>query len=116
MVRDMGHKIGSTVGRVEEVDTNEFGVGWGDYLRVRIHVKMNQPLPSGWMLKLRGGSLWIGFKYERNPKFYFSCRLICRGMNGCPQREVRRKHRIEDHQEYGLWLRASSPKRWLENP
>jgi hypothetical protein len=112
---DMAHKIGSTVGKVEEVDTNEFGVGWVEYLRVRIQVKMNQPLPSGWVLKLKGRSLWIGFKYERIPKFYFSCRLIYHGRNGCPWREVRRKHGTKDHQEYRLWLRASSPKRWLEN-
>jgi hypothetical protein len=112
---DMAHKIGSTVGKVEEVDTDEFGVGWVEYLRVRIQVKMNQPLPSGWVLKLKGQSLWIGFKYERIPKFYFSCRLIYHGRNGCPWREVRRKHGTKDHQEYRLWLRASSPKRWLEN-
>jgi hypothetical protein len=36
MGKDVGFQIGSTMGMVEEVDTDEEGVGWGKFLRVRI--------------------------------------------------------------------------------
>ena len=42
--KDLGFQLGSTVGIVEEVDTNEEGVGWGEYLRVLIQVSAVQPL------------------------------------------------------------------------
>lgn len=53
MGRDMGYKLGSTVGEVEEVDTNEDGIGWGQFLRVRIKINIMKPLARGWMLKLK---------------------------------------------------------------
>ena len=32
MCKEMGFWLGATVGEVEEVDTNENGIGWGEYL------------------------------------------------------------------------------------
>jgi hypothetical protein len=32
-----GRRIGSTVGLVEAVDTGKNGIGWGEYLRVKIY-------------------------------------------------------------------------------
>jgi hypothetical protein len=34
MGQELGHKIGSSVGEAEEVETTKDGVGWGKYLRV----------------------------------------------------------------------------------
>ena len=35
MGREIGQKLGETVGFVEEVETNEDEIGWGEYLRVK---------------------------------------------------------------------------------
>ena len=43
--KEMGRKLGETVGTVEEVETNEDGIGWGEYLRVKAHVNFSKPLP-----------------------------------------------------------------------
>jgi hypothetical protein len=32
MGKDIGYQIGSLVGRVEAMDTDEVGVGWGEFL------------------------------------------------------------------------------------
>jgi hypothetical protein len=47
MGREVGFKIGSSVGIVEEVDTDKDGVGWGEYLRVKIQIDLSKPLPRG---------------------------------------------------------------------
>jgi hypothetical protein len=47
MEREVGKKIGATVGIVEEVDMDANGVGWGEYLRVKISVDLSKPLSMG---------------------------------------------------------------------
>jgi hypothetical protein len=38
-----GRRIGATVGEVEEVDVNEHGEGWGEFLRVKIVLDVTPP-------------------------------------------------------------------------
>ena len=40
----MGKRIRASVGMEEEVDVDEDGVGWGEYLRVRIILDLSKPL------------------------------------------------------------------------
>jgi hypothetical protein len=40
MNKEVGTLIGSTMGSVEEVDTNFDGVGWGEFLRVRVSLDL----------------------------------------------------------------------------
>jgi hypothetical protein len=68
MGREMGFKLGSTIGKVEEVKTNDDGVGWGEYLRVRVHLNLFKPIPRGQVLMLKNQSIWVAFQYERVPK------------------------------------------------
>jgi hypothetical protein len=39
--------LGAIVGEVEEVDTNELGIGWGEYVRVRTKINITKPLCTG---------------------------------------------------------------------
>ena len=48
----MGYQIGATVGTVEDVDTDEEGVGWGKFLRVRIRIDVTKPLARGRVINL----------------------------------------------------------------
>lgn len=43
----VGFHIGASMGVVDEVDMDEEGVGWGEYLRVRIKFNLNKPLSRG---------------------------------------------------------------------
>ena len=40
----MGRWLGSWVGKVLNVDVDNKGFGWGEYLRVRIHINFTKPL------------------------------------------------------------------------
>jgi len=50
----MGHQIGKSVGIVEDVETEDDGVGWGTYLRVKIRLDIAKPLARGRVLKMNG--------------------------------------------------------------
>jgi hypothetical protein len=56
MNRGVGSKIGSSMGKVEEVAMAEDDVGWGRYLRIRMVIDLYQPLDRGRSLCLDGDS------------------------------------------------------------
>jgi hypothetical protein len=83
MEKEIGWKIGSSVGTVEEVDVNDEEAGLVEYLRLKISLDISRPLARGRMLHLRTGSTWVGFKYEKLLKFCFQCGVIHHGRFGC---------------------------------
>jgi hypothetical protein len=108
MGREVGLKLGASVGKVEKVDTEKDGVGWGEFLRVKINIDLYKPLCRGRMLKFDGKSTLVGFKYEHLPKFCFHCGVICHGVEGCLKRTNMGNQEVN---QFGLWLRAASPTR-----
>lgn len=110
--KETGRMLGASAGEVEVVDTDGKGVGWGEYLRVKIWMDLSKPLAWGRMLKLQGKTSWIPFQYERLPKFCFHCGVIMHGQMGCPGRSNLRQK--ESSTEFGPWLRAPSPPRRQE--
>lgn len=79
MGKEVGYQIGSTMGTVEEVDTDEEGVGWGKYLRVRIKLDLTKPLAGGRIINLFGKKVLIAFQYEKLPRYCFDCGIIWHG-------------------------------------
>lgn len=61
MCKDVGFQIGASLGTVEEVDTDEEGIGWGEYLRVRIRINVRKPLLRGKTIKVEGRSVKVVF-------------------------------------------------------
>lgn len=114
MGKETGVKLGTMVGRVEEVDTNVEGVGWGEYLRVRLHVNLTKPLVRGRVLKVRDRTIWITFQYEKISWFCIKRGVIRHGCASCPLGGLRKIHDKDADDEFGPWLHASSPKRWLD--
>ncbi|XP_059462835.1 uncharacterized protein LOC132191762 [Corylus avellana] len=112
MGREVGLKLGSSVGRVEEIDTDKDGIGWGKYLRVKVLVDLSKPLPRGRKLKFEGEIHWIVFQYERLPKFCFQCGIISHGPEGCMKRSSLQNQGTTV--EFEPWMRASSMTRRVE--
>ena len=59
-------------------------------------------------MKFDGKSTLVGFKYEHLLKFCFHCGVICHGVEGCLKRIKLRNHEVN---QFGLWLRETSPTR-----
>jgi hypothetical protein len=79
MGNDIGHQIGSTIGWVEEMETDDDGVGWGKFLRVKIRIDLTKPLARGRQLNIEGNFVWIPFQYEHTPRFCLHCRGVFHG-------------------------------------
>ncbi|XP_059451002.1 uncharacterized protein LOC132181786 [Corylus avellana] len=109
MGAEVGKQIGSTVGLVEEVDTDEDGIGWGKFLRVKIRLDLTKPLARGRRLKIEGSSVWINFQYERIPRFCFHCGIVLHGRMGCMKKPG--TSALGSATEYGPWLRVPPPGR-----
>jgi hypothetical protein len=110
MSQKVGFQIGSSVGEVAEVDTDGEGLGWGEYLQIRIKIDISKPLPRGRVLKLQGKTVWVPFKFENLPLFCFHCGLIKHGPVGCLKRSGFRAQGTAT--KFGPWLRVqSSPRR-----
>jgi hypothetical protein len=102
----MGHQIGKSVGIVEDVETEDDGVGWGTYLRVKIRLDIAKPLPRGRVLKINGSDTWVAFQYERLPKFCYHCGVIKHGVAGCLSRKGGIYHGDSSTQQFGCFLRV----------
>jgi hypothetical protein len=109
MSKAIGHRIGATVGEVLEVEVDDEGVGWGEYLRLRIVLDLTKPLSRGRQLRLRDRSLWILFKYEKIPRFCFSCGIIRHGPGGCMNQRGRRALGDAEETQFGKWLSVTPP-------
>ena len=57
----VGHQIGPSMEQVEEVDVDDGGMDWGEYLRVKITLDLQKPLMRGRMLKINGSSTLVTF-------------------------------------------------------
>lgn len=115
MGKETGYRIGAIVGKVEEVDVNDNGVGWGEFLRVRIVLDLSKPLSQGRLLKLKEKSIWVAFQCEKIPKFCFNCGVIRHGNKGCEKLGSRLFQGTEKEPQFGTWLRATSPERRYGN-
>uniref|UniRef100_A0A2N9IT87 RNase H type-1 domain-containing protein n=1 Tax=Fagus sylvatica TaxID=28930 RepID=A0A2N9IT87_FAGSY len=120
MNRDVGEKVGGTLGMVFMVDTDVKGVGWGKSLRVRVQIDVTQPLLCGKKLRLGGKSVWVYFKYERLPLFCYGCGRIWHGGGGCPAHaQMRAKGVVGDdiieHQEDEAERMADTDGGWNSN-
>jgi hypothetical protein len=105
----VGNQIGSSMGQVLEVDVDEGGMGWGEWLRVKVLLDLQKPLLRGRKLKINGSSILITYQYEKLLKFCFRCGAIMHGGTGCPERhDVRAQNATV---QYGPWMRAPSPTR-----
>jgi hypothetical protein len=107
MCQRIGYQLGAAMGEVEDVEMNEDGFGWGEYLRVRIKLDLSKPIPRGHKLKIQGETTWVYFKYERLPRLCFLYGLIQHGGRGCEKRQGPNKQGSET--QFGPWLRVPSP-------
>ena len=75
----VGELIGGWIGKYIRTEVDEDGMAWGQDLRIRVAVRVDQPLLRGVSLKnskeeLEG--MWFDLKYEKIPHFCFMCGVL----------------------------------------
>ncbi|KAF5445531.1 hypothetical protein F2P56_034577 [Juglans regia] len=99
MNKQMGELIGSSMGKVSEVDVQKDGSAWGKCLRVKVECDLRKPVARGRTIAVDGRKIWVPFQYEKLPRLCFSCGRIVHGKDGCKESEG-------SVGQYGVWLRA----------
>lgn len=71
------------MGRIIEMDVEKDGIGWGNCLRVKVEISLCKALARERFINIGAQRLWVYFKYEKLPRFYFDCGWIVHGKGGC---------------------------------
>jgi hypothetical protein len=104
--KEVGNKIGETIGEVEEVDISGEGPGRGCSLRIKVHIDITKPLDKGRALWLNGKMVWVNFRYEKLPHFCFNCGRIFHNKEQCSDQKGPSQENDEAPKRWGTWLRA----------
>ncbi|KAK1692965.1 hypothetical protein QYE76_009662 [Lolium multiflorum] len=103
--------IGGWIGKYIAADVDEEGMAWGKDLRIRVQVRVDQPLLRGVSVKeseKEVEGIWYDLKYEKIPHFCFDCGCLVHPEDCCPAEK-------QEVKQWGEWLRAS-PGRNLKAP
>ncbi|XP_062151811.1 uncharacterized protein LOC133860170 [Alnus glutinosa] len=106
MNKEVGIRIGDSLGKVAEVDVTGDGIGWGRCLRIQSFLDLTKPLERGKAVLINGKSVWISFKYEKLPQFCYSCGRIFHGENKCRGNGGFRLNGEAVVKQWGAWMRA----------
>ncbi|XP_024045326.1 uncharacterized protein LOC127901390 [Citrus sinensis] len=98
-IREMGSKIG----RVEDVATDETGDCFGEYILVRISIDITKRLKKVLRIQQENGEeIVVGVVYEKLPDYCFCCSHIGHQFRECAQYKGQPKESLA----YGAWLKA----------
>ena len=76
--------IGSSIGKVEQVDASLTGERHGRYVWVSVALNIEQPLCRGRFMDMGATEpLWVSFQYERMPVFRYWCGLMNHDEKDC---------------------------------
>jgi hypothetical protein len=86
MNRFYGELIGGWVGKYITVDVDDDGMAWGKDLRIRVAVRVDQPLLRGVTVRENEDDkegTWFDLKYEKVPHFCFDCGCLVHPADVC---------------------------------
>jgi hypothetical protein len=101
-----GELFGGWIGKYISVDVDEEGMAWGEELRIRVAIRVDQPILRGINAKESEDDKegkWFDIQYEKLPHFCFDCGRIVHPGGSCTAAEVEVK-------QWGEWLRAAPKK------
>ena len=123
MCWEVGEDLGEEIGKLMEGDAGEDGRALGKCLRVKVKIKVSEPLMRGLYLDVEPeegeagsdmevgmieeenlgkneGRIWCHFEYEYLPEFYYTC-----GRLGHVDRDCNIKLKMGQKTEFGKWMK-----------
>lgn len=80
----IGHIVGASLGRVENVDLDAREIEWGEFMRVRVCIDIIKSLLRRKRLNIGPKNLvWISFTYERFPDICFCYGVLGHSHHNC---------------------------------
>ncbi|XVF26647.1 hypothetical protein REPUB_Repub14bG0036000 [Reevesia pubescens] len=104
LTNDNAMKIASVFDKLVEIDRDgNDNVIWNGFLRLKVSVKVDEPLKMSFNLKRNNkDTLGVSFKYEKLLDFCYHCGRVGHGARDCCHRSDGIKKNV-----FGPWLRAS---------
>ncbi|XP_075645254.1 uncharacterized protein At4g02000-like [Castanea sativa] len=100
----------SVAGTVEESAQEDERFEGSNFLRFKVTVDVSNPLCRGRKIILRNGKeSWVSFRYERLLNFCYWCGKLTHMDRECPIWTKRKDDLLETEQQFGPWLRATTP-------
>ncbi|KAF5471500.1 hypothetical protein F2P56_008288 [Juglans regia] len=106
MMKEKGKVIGESLGRLIDVDVPGDGIGWGEFLRVRVEIPLRRAVVRGRWIKVNETNVWANLKYEKLPKLCFQCGWLIHGEKGCVREGEGKGIGNVAQEQFGSWLRA----------
>ena len=78
----------------------------GKQLKILVEIDPTQPLIRGITIKMNGILKQIDFRYEKCPDFCYCCGILEHNERNCKDKGAN----IHSEQQFGAWLRASTPR------
>ena len=85
MYQENADTIGNQLGKLLETELLVKGsLCWNKFLRLKVHVDVNEPLLYGFYLDCRPNpDMWIDFKYEKLQDYYYGCGKLGHARRQC---------------------------------
>lgn len=102
--------LGSKIGIIHKESVNRRSVIAQRYLRFRVDIQVENPLPTGFFLEREDGDIWIQFKLERLLDFCYKCGVLQHVTGRCKFRDpvmVTTPNGISARL-YGPWLKTEN--------
>ncbi|KAL7183965.1 hypothetical protein ACSBR2_026189 [Camellia fascicularis] len=86
LTKQNGELLGNRIGRLVRVEAHTEGLLlYRNFLRIRVEIDTQQPLPQGlWLQRSkRGSDSWLNFKYEKLSDYCYDCGRLGHESNAC---------------------------------